>query len=175
MDMRCPRCGGPTEIAGHEDAREFHACLICGRVWPAALVPLAAHVSLGLPAARVLVADDSEAMVQLLGMWLEEENCEVLRALSGREALDLASGRQPEIAFLDIYMPPPDGYGVCEVLKSRAPTEVILMTGVSAPDVRRANDLDALMLLRKPFTRDDAIAAYAAAVRQSIRRMAAGA
>jgi CheY-like chemotaxis protein len=172
MDMRCPRCGGATEIAGHEDGRVFYVCSGCSRVWPLPLTSRFSHLQVALPPTRVLLADDDEPMVQLVGMWLEDENCEVLRALSGREALDLASAYQPEIAFVDVFMPPPDGYRVCERLKRRAPTEVVLMTGVSMPDLQRAVDVDALMLLRKPFTHEDAVAALAAARRRSIVRLA---
>ena len=168
--MRCPRCGEATEIAGHEDGRAFYACRQCKRIWPSPIVPLASRLTIGRPSARVLVADDSEAMVQLLSMWLEEENCEVLRALSGRQALDLAAAQQPDIAFLDIVMPPPDGFRVCEALKQRAHTEVILMTGIASVDTpRRATDLDVIALLRKPFTHDEALAAYTAALARAAR------
>lgn len=164
MDMRCPRCGHLAEIAGHEDGRAYYACGGCKRIWPSPITPMALRPPTGRPPVRVLVADDSESMVQLVGMWLEEEQCEVLRALSGRQALDLASARQPDVAFLDIIMPPPDGFRVCETLKARAPTEVILMTGVPAPDTsRRATDLEVITLLRKPFTREEAVAALTAA------------
>lgn len=171
MDMRCPRCGGATEIAGHEDGRAFYVCESCSRVWPLPLTPRTSSLPFALPPTRVLLADDDEPMVQLVGMWLEDENCEVLRALSGHEALDLASVYDPEIAFVDIFMPPPDGYRVCEALKTRAPTEVVLMTGVSTPDMQRAADVDAVMLLRKPFTHEDAVAALVAARRRSIVRL----
>ena len=170
MDTRCPRCGEATEIAGHEDGRAFYVCGHCRRVWPSLIVPARSALTAGRPMARVLVADDSEAMVQLLGMWLEEEHCEVLRALSGRQALDLAATLQPDIAFLDIVMPPPDGFKVCEALKQHARTEVILMTGVASRDTpRRASDLDVITLLRKPFTHDEALAAYTAALARAAR------
>lgn len=163
MDMRCPRCGVPAEFVGQEDGRVYYSCAACKRVWPSPLVPPDSRVP-GEPFARVLVADDSESTVQLLAIWFEEENCEVLPALSGREALDLAATRQPDIAFLDLFMPPPDGLKVCAALKRLADTEVVLMTGISSRETPEGvTDADIVALLRKPFTREEALSALRAA------------
>jgi DNA-binding response OmpR family regulator len=109
----------------------------------------------------VMVVDDSAQMLGLLAMWLEDEGCEVFTALSGREALDVAATYYPDIVFLDVVLPPPDGFLVSKALKHRLSPEIILMTGVSNPDVpERAAALGIATLLVKPFTQESAIAAY---------------
>ena len=163
MDICCPRCGALAEAAGHEDGRAYFSCVRCRRVWSTPLTSLAR--SSGPPSQtftpRVLVVDDSEQMVGLLAMWLEDEGCEVATALSGHEALDAAATYYPDIVFLDLVLPPPDGFQVFEGLKQCLAPEVILMTGVSSPDIaRRAARLGAVAMLHKPFTREAAIAAY---------------
>src|SRR5687767_2041493 len=91
-DTRCPRCGGPAEPAGHEDARAFFQCTSCSRVWATHLSAIAAGLTKAdqRSAPRVLVADDSPEMLGLVSAWLEDEGCVVVTASSGREALDAA-------------------------------------------------------------------------------------
>jgi CheY-like chemotaxis protein len=156
MDSRCPRCGGVAEPAGHEDARAFFQCVPCGRVW-------ATHLSAIMrrgdeeprSTSRVLIADDSPEMLGLMSAWLEDEGCIVVTAGSGREALDAAAVYYPDVVFLDLVLPPPDGFQVCEALKQRLAPEVVLMTGMPNPDAaRRAADLGVVALLMKPFARE---------------------
>jgi CheY-like chemotaxis protein len=136
-------------------------------VWSAPLASLAPskpHAgSIFIP--RVMLVDDSEQMVALLSMWLEDEGCEIFTALTGREALDVAATYYPDIVFLDVVLPPPDGLQVCKALKHRLMPEIILMTGVTNPDVpERAAALGIATLLRKPFTQEAAIEAYNSAL-----------
>jgi len=168
MDISCPRCGSLAEPAGHEDARAFFRCPTCDRVW-------ATHISALLErsterkarACRVLVADDSPEMLGLLSAWLEDEGCLVIAVGSGREALDASLAYRPEVAFVDLVLPPPDGYYVCEVLTRRAGLSVVLMTGMVSPDRERIAELGAVMLLQKPFTREAAMEALALALRSN--------
>lgn len=161
---KCPRCGAPAVFAGYEDARTYFQCEKCKRVWTTEVSapPLTSSSESPL---RVLVADDSEGLAGLVAMWLRDEGYSVSTATSGRQALDLAALHRPEIALLDVVMPPPDGIAVCQELLRRAPTtEVILMTGISDPvRLQRAGELSIAGLLRKPLTSDAVIAAVASA------------
>jgi DNA-binding response OmpR family regulator len=98
---------------------------------------------------RVLVVDDSKDLAGLVAMWLEDEGYAVVTATSGREALDAASVYYPDIVVLDLIMPPPDGFAVCEAIRNQLPPQIILMTGLSdAEHVQRALDLGVVALLR---------------------------
>jgi CheY-like chemotaxis protein len=164
---KCPRCGAPAVFAGYEDSRTYFQCEKCKRVWTTEVsAPWVSATSES--ALRVLVADDSDALAGLVAMWLRDEGYSVATATSGRQALDLAAVHRPDIALLDVVMPPPDGIAVCEELQRRAPaTEVILMTGISDPArLQRAGELCIAGLLRKPLTSDSVIAAVAAAAKR---------
>jgi len=138
---------------------------MCKRVWSVSLASLAPP---GPDAGRVLVVDDSEDMVQLLAMWLRDEGCTVFTALSGHDALAIARSCRPDVVFLDLFLPPPDGLSVCESLQGEGAPGVILMTGVPNPDVpRRAAEAGAVALLQKPFTREDALSAFSTAIARS--------
>src|SRR4029078_345028 len=120
MDVRCPKCGCEARPAGHEDARAYYECPKCNRVWATMLASLAGREGKRgrLGSVRVLVVDDSTALAWLVAMWLEDEGYAVVTASSGREALDAASVYYPDIVLLDLIMPPPDGFAVCDALST---------------------------------------------------------
>lgn len=161
MDMCCPRCGAPADEAGHEDGRAFFTCRQCGRIWStplAAMIPPVRARETWTP--RVMVVDDSDEMVRLLAAWFEDEGCEVITASSGRQALDAGAMYYPDVVFLDLVMPPPDGLEVSRMLEARLAPEIVFMTGLSSAEYRRRGaDLGRVTVLEKPFTRDAAVAA----------------
>jgi CheY-like chemotaxis protein len=167
MDIRCARCGTVAVPAGHEDARAFYQCEKCNRVW---MIHLTAGTSgrSRVPPVRVLVVDDSDQLVALIEMWLEDENYDVVTATSGRQALEAAAAHRPDIVLLDLVIPPPDGLAVCARLLSQPnPPLVILMTGVTDP-IRLMRDEEAgvFLLLHKPLTQETLLDAVSRARRQ---------
>lgn len=126
-------------------------------------------------APRVLVADDSPEMLALMSAWLEDEGCVVVPTGNGREALEAASVYYPDVAFIDLVLPPPDGFAVAEALKAHLTPEVVLMTGMPGrAHEQRAADLGAIALLRKPFTREAVIGALSTALDRCRRDPLAG-
>ena len=175
MDICCPRCGGLAEPAGHEDARAFFQCPTCNRVWATHISAIADRgPDRTAPAPRVLVADDSPEMLGLLSAWLEDEGCVVIAVGSGRAALDAAVAYRPDVAFVDIVIPPPDGFQVCQTLTRDGGPAVVLMTGMSHPDTTRARESGALLLLQKPFEREAMIDALTLALTKVRRDNEAG-
>jgi CheY-like chemotaxis protein len=120
---------------------------------------------------RVLVVDDSSEMAGLLTAWLEDEGCVVVTAGNGREAMDAAAVYYPDVVFLDVILPGPDGYQVCEALrKQHLSPEVVLMTGYSNPEyARRGAELGVVALLQKPLTQEAVLAALTAALERCRR------
>ena len=150
-------------FAGHEDARTFYQCQKCKRVWTTMVTeePKGRRHPV-----RVLVADDSDQLVGLIASWLEDEGYAVVTAGTGQQVLDTARVHHPDVVLLDLIMPRPDGFEVCEKLRRLPdPPEIILMTGSSDPHhLSRAIDLCAPTLLHKPFQAEALVAAVAAAV-----------
>jgi CheY-like chemotaxis protein len=169
MDIRCPRCGTPAEPAGCEDARAFYSCDRCRRIWAIPITLLSATVDDSQSRPRILVVDDSDLLVEILSGWLEETGASVMTALSGGAAMEVAAGFAPHVAFVDVVLPPPDGWRVAEMLRARCQSEIILMTGMPTPAVRAHAREAGLMLLEKPFTEDDVLAALAGALARAGR------
>ncbi|HVV92161.1 MAG TPA: PleD family two-component system response regulator, partial [Hyphomicrobiales bacterium] len=89
--------------------------------------------------ARVLVVDDVLANVKLLEARLSAEYFEVVTAMSGAEALDIAARAQCDIVLLDVMMPEMDGFEVCCRLKADPATHhipVIMVTALDQPSDR---------------------------------------
>jgi len=105
------------------------------------------------PSARVLVADDEEAVLTVTCKTLERLGYECVRCSNGAEALALLSEDQPDvdIALLDLTMPELGGGEVLEELRRRgATTPVILMSGFGAtsPELASAGPTE---FIEKPF------------------------
>ena len=106
--------------------------------------------------ALVLVADDDPDILALVRFRLERDGYEVLSALDGETALDLALARTPDLALLDMMMPRLDGYEVTRRLRKHEPTTtipIILLTArVQEPDVERGFQAGADDYVTKPFS-----------------------
>jgi two-component system cell cycle response regulator len=84
--------------------------------------------------ARVLVVDDLAPNVKLLEAKLRAEYFEVVSALSGREAIEIAQEQSPDIILLDVMMPGLDGFETCQILKADPKTCHIPVVMVTALD-----------------------------------------
>jgi CheY-like chemotaxis protein len=81
--------------------------------------------------ARILVADDAPAVLDVLHDVLTSAGHEVVRASSGAEALRRFQEARPVLAVIDIMMPDVDGVVVLEgIRRIDGEVPVILITGV---------------------------------------------
>jgi diguanylate cyclase (GGDEF)-like protein len=102
---------------------------------------------------RILVVDDAMENIQILNGALEGEH-EVLFAMNGEKALELARAQRPDLILLDAMMPGIDGYAVCAALRGAAETRdipVIFVTALTTPeDETRALGAGAADFITKP-------------------------
>jgi len=83
---------------------------------------------------RVLVVDDESDFIELLKYNLEGQGFEVLAALDGMEALNIARRELPDVVLVDLMLPDLDGFSVCEILRSQPSTAQVPIIIVSALD-----------------------------------------
>lgn len=89
---------------------------------------------------RLLIADDEDllrsALAALLG--LEEDLTVVAEAATSTEAVRLTLEHRPDIAVLDLEMPPTDGLRAAEEIRAAGlPTHVVMVTRHARPAVLR--------------------------------------
>ena len=103
----------------------------------------------------LLIADDEEDILELLGFMLERAGYEIVRARDGEEALRLALERLPSLVLLDVMMPGLDGYEVARRLRGDERTSampIILLTArAQASDIARGLAAGADDHITKPF------------------------
>lgn len=102
----------------------------------------------------ILVVDDTPASVGMIQVALEQENYQVLIAISGEKALERIEFIKPDLILLDIMMPGIDGYETCLQLKSNEKTKdvpIIFLSALSETfDKVRAFSIGGVDYLTKP-------------------------
>jgi len=80
----------------------------------------------------ILLVDDTEANLRVLGPLLRAEGWAVAAATSGGQALELIARRQPDLVLLDVMMPEMDGFEVCHRLRANPVTRDIPVLFITA-------------------------------------------
>ena len=101
---------------------------------------------------KVLLVDDEVDFVEVLSDRLEARGLSVVKAHSGKEALEAAEGKVFDAIVLDMAMPGMDGIETLEgLLKINPVLQVILLTGkATLEQAAAAIRTGALDLLEKP-------------------------
>jgi two-component system response regulator DesR len=88
---------------------------------------------------RLLIADDEDLLRSALAalLALEEDLTVVAEASTSDEAVRLARLHRPDIAVLDLEMPPADGLRAAEEILDGLPTRIVLVTRHARPGVLR--------------------------------------
>jgi PleD family two-component response regulator len=74
----------------------------------------------------ILLVDDSEVALMTERMILQRAgDFDLLYARNGREAVDVARARRPDLILLDVVMPEMGGFDACQELRTRADTQAI--------------------------------------------------
>src|SRR6195256_116252 len=111
---------------------------------------------------RVLVADDSEANRELLLELLTAEGYYVVLAADGSEAQGQIRSGSIDLALLDVVMPRPTGFEICQSMKSSEETRlipVVLLTSLNTDADRiRGIMCGAEDFLTKPVNKHELLA-----------------
>lgn len=120
---------------------------------------------------RLMIVDDEVDLLAELKPLMERSGYEVLSAINGEQALELAASAKPDLIVLDMLMPRVDGRNVLRRLREAGNwTPVILLTKVNAP-VERIMSLQegADDYLNKPFDPLELVARVQAVLRRTQR------
>jgi CheY-like chemotaxis protein len=102
----------------------------------------------------VLVADDNEDLVELFAIILRMQQCRVVTASNGAEAVVKASVYHPDLVLMDIRMPVMDGYEATRRILSTPGLSEIPIIAISAHHPRgwtkRAIEAGCVECVNKP-------------------------
>ena len=107
--------------------------------------------------AKILVVDDEERILQTMKGSLEDEDYEVLTAKDGQEAIDKVRLENPDLIFLDIWLPGMDGMETLKSIKEyNSNLDVVMMTGHGTINASiQAIKFGAFDFLEKPLSLDN--------------------
>ncbi len=105
---------------------------------------------------RILIVDDEQAILRSLANILEDEDYEVVTALSGEEGLEKAEAEDPDLIMLDVWLPGIDGIATLGLLKEKFPAlPVLMMSGHGTIETAvKATKLGAFDFIEKPLNLD---------------------
>ncbi|HIC86318.1 MAG TPA: sigma-54-dependent Fis family transcriptional regulator, partial [Desulfobacterales bacterium] len=104
--------------------------------------------------ATILVVDDEQSILDSLEGILSDEGYEVIKALSGPEALKKIQETIPDLILLDIWMPEMDGIETLIKIKEEYPAlQVVMMSGHGTIETAvKATKLGAYDFIEKPLS-----------------------
>ena len=117
---------------------------------------------------KILIIDDEETTVQLIGMLLERRGFEVIKAYNADDGLRKAYRSQPDLVLLDIMMPDMDGWEVCKRLRDMSDVPIIFLTARGeVRDIVHGLEIGADDYIPKPFDNDELVARIRAHLRRA--------
>jgi len=120
---------------------------------------------------KLLVAENAPDIAAAIafGARMTWPGCSVAIAEDGQEALRRFTDEPPDLVVLDVTMPPPDGFDVCQRIRAVSQVPILMLTVRDATlDKIRALDLGADDYLTKPFDPLELFARLRALHRRSI-------
>ena len=104
---------------------------------------------------KLLLADDSATIQKVVDLTFADEGVQVVSVDNGREAIDRLLEIRPDVVLADAFMASPNGYEVCEYVKTNEQLKhipVMLLVGSFEPfDEAEARRVGADDILTKPF------------------------
>ena len=106
---------------------------------------------------RIFVIDDDPNIIEFLSYNLKKEGYEVVSAASGLQGIwEISDDHLPDLVLLDLMMPSPDGYELCQFLKTsdtfRQIPVIIISAKGSEQDIKQGLEIGAEAYLSKPFS-----------------------
>ena len=104
---------------------------------------------------KILIVEDDEALLKVLQLLLEN-SYDITLAMNGKQGLEIANSKRPDLILMDVMMPEMDGLEVLRRLKENpqmAGIPVILLTAkVGDENIYGGYQLGADYYIPKPFT-----------------------
>ncbi|HEY6000597.1 MAG TPA: response regulator transcription factor [bacterium] len=123
----------------------------------------------------ILVVEDDRKIANVVRIYLENAGYRVVQASTGHAALEAAGKETPLLVVLDLMLPDMDGEAVCQELKERGDTPVIMLTAKASEEQRLAGfALGADDYVIKPFSPRELVSRVKAVLKRASREGAGG-
>lgn len=117
---------------------------------------------------KILVVDDDVNICELLRLYIERDDYQVVIANDGEQAVELFNREQPDLVLLDIMLPKMDGWQVCKEIRKTSNRPIIMLTAKGELfDKILGLELGADDYIIKPFEAKEVIARIHAVLRRT--------
>ncbi|EUJ33084.1 response regulator transcription factor [Listeria cornellensis] len=102
---------------------------------------------------KILVVEDDPNILEVTRAFLMAEGYEVLTSENGMEAFGIFESQTFDLIIMDIMMPKMDGYTLCELVRTKSDTPILMLTALGEEDSElRGFELGADDYIQKPFS-----------------------
>lgn len=116
---------------------------------------------------KILVVDDEREIADIIGLYLSNENFEVVKCYNGRDALAAVKNEKPDLAILDVMLPDIDGFTILQKIREEYTFPVIMLTAKTEyMDKINGLTLGADDYIEKPFNALELMARVKAQLRR---------
>jgi DNA-binding response OmpR family regulator len=121
-----------------------------------------------MESARILLVDDDPDILRILKDNLELDNFRVIRAMTGKEALQCFEKYSIALIVLDLSLPDIDGIQVCRLIREKSSVPIIMLTARDrVPDKVLGLESGADDYMAKPFDYLELVARIRACLRRN--------
>ena len=89
---------------------------------------------------KILVVDDEREISDLVELYLQNENYEVFKFYSAKEALACIESTELDLAILDIMLPEINGFDLCKKIRAQYTYPVIMLTAKGNTAILHADE-----------------------------------
>ncbi len=106
----------------------------------------------------VMVIDDSIVIRKMIEIALEDEDYNIVTAISGKEGLEMIEKEKPNLVILDMMLPDMNGIEVLKTIKTEKKLPVIMLSGKDSPQlIETAKEVGVDDFLPKPFRDEELV------------------
>lgn len=117
---------------------------------------------------KILIVDDDKNICELLRLYLEKEDFDVVIANDGAQAVEMFGAENPDMVLLDIMLPKLDGWQVCREIRKTSDKPIIMLTAKGETfDKILGLELGADDYVVKPFDAKEVVARVKAVLRRT--------
>jgi len=118
---------------------------------------------------KILIVDDDREIVDLIEVYLANEDYELLKAYDGQTCLEILENNRVSLLVLDIMMPKLDGLAVCKQVRETSNIPIIFISAKTRPlDQIQGLSTGADDYITKPFHPLELVARIKAQMRRYI-------
>ncbi|HIS31463.1 MAG TPA: VanR-ABDEGLN family response regulator transcription factor [Candidatus Limivivens intestinipullorum] len=116
---------------------------------------------------KILIVDDEREIADVVALYLQNENYDVIKCYNGKDALQQIETEKPDLALLDVMLPDIDGFTILQKIRENYNFPVIMLTAKTEyMDKITGLTLGADDYIAKPFNPLELIARVKAQLRR---------